>query len=196
MRGKRIVKALKSSRRWSLRNTITGLVISLPFWTILSPLTSHHLSLTTYLSPLKLHAQTGLQQGKASFYARSFAGRKTASGERLHNDSLTCAHRTYPFGTLLKVTNPANGRSVVVRVTDRGPFVRGRIIDLSWRAAKELDIISQGVAVVSVQKANTVVTPFRPPEEIDLPELELETNDGSPATMPLWKEIREAVVKQ
>ena len=69
-----------------------------------------------------LNAQ-GVQQGKASFYAKSFNGRKTASGERLHPDSLTCAHRTYPFGTKLKVYNPANGRSVIVRVTDRGPFV-------------------------------------------------------------------------
>ena len=71
-----------------------------------------------------------VQQGKASYYAQSFHGRLTASGERLHRDSLTCAHRYYPFGTLLKVYNPANGRSVLVRVTDRGPYVRGRIIDL------------------------------------------------------------------
>ena len=106
------------------------------FITMLSPLLY---SLTSHLSPLtsKTNAQ-GVQTGKASFYAKKFSGRKTASGERLHHDSLTCAHRTYPFGTLLKVTNPANGKSVIVRVTDRGPYVRGRIIDLSVRAAKEI----------------------------------------------------------
>ena len=148
---------------------------------ILLPLTSH-------LSPLFSQA---LQKGKASFYAKSFNGRKTASGERLHPDSLTCAHRTYPFGTKLKVYNPANGRSVIVRVTDRGPFVRGRIIDLSWRAAKELDIISKGVAMVVVQKYSTIIVPFLPEEDIDIPDLELETNEGSEGMTPFWQELKE-----
>ena len=133
------------------------------------------------------------QKGKASFYARKFSGRKTASGERLHPDSMTCAHRTYPFGTLLKVYNPANDRSVVVRVTDRGPYVRGRIIDLSWRAAKELDIISKGVGMVVVQRVEDIITPFRPEnEEIELPELDLETNDGAPDMTPSWQDIKES----
>jgi len=130
------------------------------------------------------------QKGKASFYARNFHGRRTASGERLHPDSLTCAHRTYPFGTRLKVYNPANGRSVVVRVIDRGPFVRSRIIDLSWRAAKELDIISQGVATVFVQKYQDIIVPFLPEDEIEIPDLELETNDGSTGMTPFWQEMR------
>ena len=132
-----------------------------------------------------------LQRGKASFYAKHFHGRKTASGERLHPDSLTCAHRSYPFGTLLHVYNPANGRSVNVRVTDRGPYVRGRIIDLSWLAAKKLGIIGQGVATVFVSKANAFVVPFLPTDEIDIPDLELETNDGAPALHPLWKDMKE-----
>ena len=71
------------------------------------------------------------QSGKATFYAKRATGARTANGERLHHDSMTCAHRTFPFGTLLQVMNPKNGKSVVVRVNDRGPFVRGRIIDLS-----------------------------------------------------------------
>lgn len=131
------------------------------------------------------------QRGKASFYSRQFNGRRTASGERLHPDSLTCAHRKYPFGTMLQVYNPANGRKVIVRVTDRGPFVRSRIIDLSWRAAKELDIISKGVAMVVVQKANTIVVPFQPTDEIEVPDLELETNEGSPALSPYWQDMKE-----
>lgn len=146
-------------------------------------------SLFTFHSSF-LNAQ-GIQSGKASFYAKSFTGRRTASGERLHQDSLTCAHRSYPFGTKLKVSNPANGRSVIVRVTDRGPFVRGRIIDLSWRAAKELGIISQGVAVVTVQRATDFIVPYLPTDEIEIPELELETNQGSTSITPFWQDIKE-----
>ena len=136
-----------------------------------------------------------MQRGQASFYAHKLSGRMTASGEPLHQDSLTCAHRYYPFGTKLCVYNPANGRSVIVRVTDRGPFVRGRIIDLSWRAAKELGILSQGVAMVIVQKASSFIVPFLPTDEIELPEIDLETNDGSPAMKPIWKEMRENKLK-
>ena len=136
-----------------------------------------------------------LQRGKASFYAKKFHGRKTASGERMHPDSMTCAHKSYPFGTMLKVYNPANGRSVIVRVTDRGPFIRGRIIDLSWSAAKQLGIIGQGVATVFVSKANTFVVPFLPSDEIEIPELELETNDGAPALHPFWKDMKEDQLK-
>jgi rare lipoprotein A len=136
-------------------------------------------------------AAQDFQRGKASFYAKHFKGRKTASGERLHPDSLTCAHRSFPFGTMLRVYNPANGRSVVVRVTDRGPFVRGRIIDLSWRAAKELGIIGHGVATVFVTKANAFVVPFLPSGEIEIPDLELETTESAPALIPFWKDMKE-----
>ena len=137
-----------------------------------------------------LTALAQVQSGKASFYAKKFSGRKTASGERLHHDSLTCAHRTYPFGTQLKVTNPANGKTVIVRVTDRGPYVKGRIIDLSVRAAKELGIISQGIAPVIVERYNPSIIPFKPEDIIELPELELSTNEG-PITKPIWVELKE-----
>ena len=100
---------------------------------------------------ISLHAQ---QRGKASFYSRRATGARTSSGEKLHHDSLTCAHRTHPFGTLLKVRNLSNGREVVVRVNDRGPFGRGRIVDLSWGAAKALDMLSKGVATVEVTPFN------------------------------------------
>ena len=93
---------------------------------------------------LNLKSQTSnlkLQKGIASYYGRRATGRMTSSGERLHHDSLTCAHRTHPFGTLLRVTNPANDSVVVVRVNDRGPFGRGRIVDLSWSAARQLGIL-------------------------------------------------------
>lgn len=92
------------------------------------------------------------QSGKASYYANKFHGRKTSSGLPYHRDSLTCAHRTLPFGTLLEVINPKNNKSVVVKVTDRGPFTKNRIIDLSHAAAKELDIIRSGVAHVELKE--------------------------------------------
>ena len=103
---------------------------------------------------LNLKSQTSnlkLQKGIASYYGRRATGRMTSSGERLHHDSLTCAHRTHPFGTLLRVTNPANDSVVVVRVNDRGPFGRGRIVDLSWSAARQLGILRQGIAPVIVE---------------------------------------------
>jgi len=123
---------------------------------------------------LPLTAQT--QSGKASYYAKSFSGRRTASGERLHKDSFTCAHRSYPFGTLLRVTNITNGLNVVVRVNDRGPFRKGRIIDLSWGAAKAIGMIAQGIAPVTVEKINEFTIPFKPEDEV-LPKLELDVAD-------------------
>ena len=136
-----------------------------------------------------------VQSGKASYYAKHFSGRRTASGERLHHDSLTCAHRTYPFGTLLKVTNPANGKQVIVRVTDRGPYVKGRIIDLSVRAARELGIISQGIAPVTVERYDPTAVPFRPEDFIDLPEFDIGTNEGAD-TKPIWMELRDQYKKK
>ena len=96
---------------------------------------------------ISLHAQ---QRGKASFYSRRATGARTSSGERLHHNDFTCAHRTHPFGTKLRVKNLNNGKEVVVRVNDRGPFGRGRIVDLSWGAAKALGMLSQGVVAVEV----------------------------------------------
>jgi rare lipoprotein A len=95
--------------------------------------------------------ETGrIMRGKASFYANKFHGRATASGEIFDQNKLTAAHRTLPFGTMVKVINLTNGRSVVVKINDRGPFVRGRIIDLSRAAAEAIDLIDMGVCEVEV----------------------------------------------
>lgn len=107
------------------------------------------------VSLLTLFTATGMSAqetvvGNATYYGHKFHGRRTSDGSRYHRDSLTCAHRTLPFGTLLKVRNARNGREVVVKVTDRGPFGRGRIIDLSYAAAKEIDMVGAGVARVEV----------------------------------------------
>ena len=131
-------------------------------------------------------AQT--QRGKATFYSKRATGARTASGDRLHHDSLTCAHRTYPFGTLLKVTNLSNNKSVVVKVTDRGPFARGRIIDLSWRAAKELDILAKGVGTVRVERYNGSEIPYRPAEGVNLPEIHFEITEAGYSFTGEWAE--------
>lgn len=132
-------------------------------------------------------AQT--QKGKASFYSKRATGSRTANGERLHHDSLTCAHRSYPFGTLLKVTNPSNGKQVIVRVTDRGPFVRGRIIDLSWRAANELGMIAAGIAMVNVElyKPSSGV-PFKDDAATQLPEIDFEMANAAYSFKPAWSD--------
>ncbi|ANY19853.1 RlpA-like protein precursor [Tsuneonella dongtanensis] len=82
--------------------------------------------------------------GVASYYADKFNGRRTASGEAFSNSALTAAHRSLPFGSKVRVTNPANGKSVVVRINDRGPFHGGRVIDLSKSAASQLGIVQRG----------------------------------------------------
>ena len=89
------------------------------------------------------------QCGKASWYALTS---KTASGERMNPAALTAAHRTLPFGTKLKVTNQRNGKTVVVRINDRGPFVKGRVIDLSKAAARQLDFIRSGHTAICLTK--------------------------------------------
>ena len=89
--------------------------------------------------------------GTASYYATRYHGRSTASGKRYDEDQWTAAHRTLPFGTRVRVTNLANRRSVVVTITDRGPFRRGRVIDVSKRAAIDLGFYRAGTARVRVE---------------------------------------------
>ena len=90
-------------------------------------------------------------KGRASWYGYDGSGSRTANGERYNPEGLTAAHRSLPFGTRVRVTNTRNGRSVVVRINDRGPFIRGRIIDVSAGAARRLRMISSGVAPVRVE---------------------------------------------
>lgn len=100
---------------------------------------------------LGLGATAQTLHGKASYYGDQFQGRKTSSGTRFHQDSLTCAHKTLPFGTILRVRNTNNNKEVVVKVTDRGPYAKGRIVDLSKRAAKQIGMLSAGVTNVEVE---------------------------------------------
>lgn len=100
---------------------------------------------------LPLNAANAAQVGNASWYALHSM---TASGERMNPNALTAAHRSLPFGTKVRVKNLHNGRSVVVRINDRGPFTGGRIIDVSKAAAAQLGMISSGTAKVSLTRVN------------------------------------------
>ena len=93
-----------------------------------------------------------IQKGNASYYARKFEGRRTANGEKYRRRYLTAAHKTLPFNTKVKVTNPKNGRWVIVRINDRGPYHKKRIIDLSERAARHLGIFGGGHSRVLIQE--------------------------------------------
>jgi rare lipoprotein A len=102
-------------------------------------------------SPL-MAAQPGqVMTGVASYYHDSLHGNKTASGKVYNKNKLSAAHKTLPLGTRVRVTEPKSGRSVVLEVNDRGPFVKGRIIDLSRRAATELGMLKKGLAKVKVE---------------------------------------------
>jgi rare lipoprotein A len=100
-------------------------------------------------------ASGDVEQGLASYYSDSLRGRPTASGARYDPAALTCAHRSLPFGTRLRVTELAHGRSVVVTVNDRGPIVRGRVVDLSRAAAAALGMLEAGVARVRLERLRT-----------------------------------------
>jgi rare lipoprotein A len=107
--------------------------------------------------------------GMASFYHDKFEGRKTSSGEKFRQKKMTCAHRTLPFGTMLRVTNLSNDKEVVVRVNDRGPYSQARIIDLSRAAAKELDFIRSGHTKVKIKVLQDTIAEVPIPEEPEKP---------------------------
>lgn len=171
---------LKHNKNWF--NRVAKRLLKTVLFTILPPLTSH-------FSPPAFAQEP--QKGKASYYSKKATGSRTSSGESLHHDSLTCAHRTHPFGTMLKVTNVQNGRSVVVKVIDRGPYGRGRIIDLSYGAARELGMLSKGVAMVTVELADDLVIPFKPKEDKALYEIDFDTQDPGPIMTPVWQDMKE-----
>ncbi len=137
--------------------------------------------------------------GKASYYSNGLHGRKMSNGERYDCNAFTCAHRTLPFGTRLKVTNPRNGKTVIVRVTDRGPFVRGRVVDLSYCAARELGIIACGVAYVKVElirKETEIPFPTESKPTFEMPEIEYGTAGICYEFIPEWEKVEEDKPKE
>ncbi len=158
--------------------------------------------LATILSLTTTTAQAQ-SKGKASYYGNKFHGRRTSDGSRYHKDSLTCAHRTLPFGTLLKVRNQKNGREVVVKVTDRGPFGPGRIVDLSMAAAREIGMVQQGVVPVEVTRvghvndSNLLMAQSDAAHEAALPQAKyLDPATGKFYTMDEWTERGEKARKE
>lgn len=100
-----------------------------------------------------------VERGVASWYGQQFHGRLTANGERYDMHQMTAAHRTLPFGTVVEVVNVGNGRRVTVRINDRGPFAHGRIIDLSYAAAREIGLVGPGTARVEVRPVRPRIAP-------------------------------------
>ena len=111
----------------------------------------------------RAEARATARQGVASYYAASLDGRRTASGERYDHGALTAAHKTLPFGTLLRVTSTYNDRVVLVRVNDRGPFIRGRQLDLSGAAADRLRMRARGTHRVRYEVVDPATLPSRQP---------------------------------
>ncbi|MBO0930009.1 septal ring lytic transglycosylase RlpA family protein [Fibrella aquatilis] len=117
----------------------------------MSLFTSLLLLLSTSCSTGVPQKQAPQQSGKASYYANRFNGCRTTSGERVKQHMLTGAHRTLPFNTLVEVTNQSNQQSVVIRINDRGPFHKGRIVDMTTAAAKAIGMLGRGVANVTLR---------------------------------------------
>ena len=147
---------------------------------------------------LAASAQDYQATGVASYYGKALHGRMTSSGERFDMNKMTCAHRTLPFGTILNVRDLKTGRSVKVRVTDRGPFGRGRIVDLSLAAAKELGIVSRGIAQVEVTIAKPEQdTPLRIPATDSRHEMQLfDPVTGDYYALSQWSTIDHQSVRE
>ncbi len=128
------------------------------------------------------------QRGNASYYHDRFHGRTMANGERYNKDSMTCAHLRYPLGTWLRVRNLSNGKEVVVRVTDRGPYTRKFVIDLSRAAARELDIIQYGFRQVEITPFVPGKIPFKYEPSTERPELDLGYTTDLAIGAPYWQD--------
>ncbi|MCY9871386.1 septal ring lytic transglycosylase RlpA family protein [Vibrio barjaei] len=102
-------------------------------------------------SKTRSYAKSHELVGQASWYGNKYHGRRTASGERYNMRAYTAAHKTLPFGTIVRVTNTANGKTVDVKINDRGPFVKGRVIDLSRKSFEQIGDISKGIAPVKIE---------------------------------------------
>ena len=128
------------------------------------------------------------QQGNASYYADRFHGRRMANGQLYHRDSMTCAHLRYPLGTKLLVRNIVNGREVVVTVTDRGPYTRKFVIDLSRAAARQLDIIHYGFQPVEIFPFIAGRIPYKYEPSTERPELDLGYTMDVDLGPPVWQD--------
>jgi rare lipoprotein A len=141
-----------------LRNTLVASAVALCVSTAFAQTSSASAPASAPAAPAAAVAAASSESGKLAWYGKKFAGRKTASGERYNPEAMTMAHKTLPFGTLVKVTNPMNDKSVTLRVNDRGPTQADRIGDVSYAAARKLGMVKSGVidaelAVVGTSQA-------------------------------------------
>lgn len=136
--------------------------------------------------------------GRASYYHNSLHGRTMSNGQPYDRNKFTCAHRTLPFGTKLRITNQSNGKQVIVEVTDRGPFVRGRIIDLSYAAAREIGMIAAGVGSIRVEVLpKDIEIPYQSNGEYDgMPEIEYGMAGVCYEFIPEWSEEKETKTEE
>ncbi|TLN18943.1 septal ring lytic transglycosylase RlpA family protein [bacterium] len=146
-----------------LRLFITAM-ITLAFWgcSVSPPAGSYRVLGKNYMPIASANGFT--EEGYASWYGEKFHGKKTSSGETYDMYGRTCAHKTLPLGTTVKVTRTDNGKTVTAKVNDRGPFVEDRIVDLTFTLAKELGMISSGYAMVRLDAIDDEGTPLRGPE--------------------------------
>ena len=127
--------------------------------------------------------------GKASYYSDKLHGRTMSNGRPYHRASMTCAHLKFPFGTMLKVKNPINDKEVIVTVTDRGPYSKRYIVDLSRAAAKELGLIHRGWAMVEITPYIPQKVPYKLKQELpEIPELNIEYSPIAIYPDPAWKD--------
>lgn len=141
-----------------------------------------------YFMPTQAQTKQDTIYGNASYYSSKMNGRRTASGERFHNDSMMCAHKTYPFGTRLLVRNLSNGKEVIVRVTDRGPYTKKYVLDLSQAAAKALGFLRQGYTPVQISVVKDLNVPFKSEDDdFTLPALTLGEENDSLYYEPEWQ---------
>lgn len=130
-----------------------------------------------------------LLKGRASYYHDALHGNQMSNGDYYHRDSMTCAHLKLPFGTMLKVRNLRNDKEVIVEVTDRGPYAKKYILDLSRAAAKQLGIIGIGFAPVEISIHIPAKVPYRlKDDEVEIPELDLEHQILAVYPEPLWQQ--------
>ena len=143
-----------------------------------------------FLAKTQIHAQDNdTIIGKASYYSDKLHGRTMSNGKPYHKDSMTCAHLKYPFGTILKVKNLLNEKEVIVTVTDRGPYSKRYIIDLSRAAARELTLIHRGWAMVEITPITPQKVPYKLKEELpEIPELNIEYSPIIVYPDPAWKD--------
>jgi rare lipoprotein A len=132
--------------------------------------------------------------GKVTYYANSFQGKKTANGELYDREKMTCAHKSLPFGTLVRVTRLDNQKSVEVRVNDRGPFAEGYVIDISYKAAEAIDLIQAGVAKVKVEVVEPASATKAVPSKSKVPEVKSST--GAPAQLAGARSGSEVALKK